>query len=247
MNSKSKHRIIQQWLKTESGFGISEMSTESASVLRALSNSETLKPLASSRRAERRIQGECGLDHPDPWVSLKTEALQCTKCRLCEGRTHVVFGEGNPQAQLMFVGEAPGFDEDRAARPFVGKAGQLLTRIIEAMGLKREDVYIANCLKCRPPSNRNPYPDEIAMCQAYLTRQIELVKPKIICALGKFAAQTLLKTETPITRLRGRFHDYGGILLMPTFHPAYLLRNERDKKLVWEDMQKIMSELGLGK
>ncbi len=145
----------------------------------------------------------------------------------------------------MFIGEAPGFDEDQQGLPFVGAAGQLLTKIIEAMKLKREDVYIANCLKCRPPGNRNPEPAEIASCSPILARQIEIIAPEIICALGKFAAQTLLESEEPISRLRGKFHDFRGIKLMPTFHPAYLLRNPGDKKIVWEDMQKIMRELGI--
>ncbi len=156
----------------------------------------------------------------------------------------MVFGEGNRNAELIFVGEGPGFDEDQQGRPFVGPAGQLLTKIIAAMGLKREDVFIANCIKCRPPGNRNPFPDEITCCQPYLTRQISLIRPKIICALGKFAAQNILRTERPISRLRGSFGSYSGIKVMPTFHPAYLLRNPQDKKLVWLDMQKIMAELG---
>jgi len=143
----------------------------------------------------------------------------------------------------MFVGEAPGFDEDRQGEPFVGAAGQLLTRIIEAIQLRREEVYIANILKCRPPNNRNPLPDEIALCRPYLDRQIELIRPRIICALGKFAAQTLLATDTPISRLRGRFHDYRGTPVMPTFHPAYLLRNPGGKRAVWEDMQQIQAAL----
>jgi DNA polymerase len=155
----------------------------------------------------------------------------------------VVFGVGNPRAALMFVGEAPGFDEDRQGEPFVGAAGQLLTRIIAAIKLRREDVYIANILKCRPPNNRNPKPDEIALCRPYLDRQIELIRPRVICALGKFAAQTLLASDAPISRLRGRFHDYRGIPVMPTYHPAYLLRNPDGKRAVWEDMQQIQARL----
>jgi uracil-DNA glycosylase len=180
------------------------------------------------------------------WEEFQQEVLTCKKCRLCEGRTHVVFGEGSPNADLMFVGEAPGFEEDRQARPFVGKAGQLLTRMIGAMGLKREDVFIANCLKCRPPHNRNPHPDEIAACQPYLKQQIEMIQPKVICALGKFAAQTILgREDTPISRLRGKFHEWGNIQVMPTYHPAYLLRNPQDKRLVWEDLKLIMAKMGL--
>lgn len=143
----------------------------------------------------------------------------------------------------MFVGEAPGKEEDLQGEPFVGKAGQLLTRIIEAMGLHREDVYIANIIKCRPPGNRNPEQDEIKTCQPFLEKQVEIIRPKAICALGTFAAQTLLATTRKISSLRGCFHDYHGIPLMPTFHPAYLLRNPNDKRLVWEDMKMIMEEL----
>ena len=171
---------------------------------------------------------------------------ECTRCKLHRGRTHIVFGVGNPKAMLMFVGEGPGRDEDLQGEPFVGRAGQLLTDIIEkgsaALGvpLKRSDVYIANIVKCRPPENRNPEPDEIAACEPFLLGQIDVIKPKIICALGKFAAQTLLKTDTPISALRGRVFDYHGIKLVPTYHPAYLLRNMKEKPKVWEDFQKIM-------
>jgi uracil-DNA glycosylase len=186
--------------------------------------------------------------HPDPLsrlslAELEAVAKQCTQCRLQHGRTHVVFGVGNPQAELMFAGEAPGRDEDQQGEPFVGRAGQLLTRIIEAIGMKRQDVYIANVIKCRPPNNRNPEADEIARCEPYLVRQIELVKPRIIVALGTFAAQTLLKTKQPISQLRGRFHTYQGVKLMPTFHPAFLLRNPERKRAVWEDMQAVQREL----
>lgn len=174
---------------------------------------------------------------------LKKEVSACKKCPLARTRTNVVFGSGSAHAKLMFVGEAPGMDEDLQGLPFVGRAGQLLTKIIESIKLKREDVFIANVLKCRPPENRNPLPSEIIECEPYLIRQVELIRPKIICALGKFSAQTLLRTETPITKLRGQFYDYHGILLMPTFHPAYLLRNPNDKRLVWEDMKMIRKKL----
>ncbi len=141
------------------------------------------------------------------------------------------------------MGEAPGADEDEQGLPFVGRAGQLLTKIIEAMGLKRKDVYICNILKCRPPGNRNPLPNEIGLCEPFLKKQLQIISPQVICALGTFAAQTLLKTDIPITALRGRFHSYEGIKLMPTYHPAYLLRNPSAKKLVWEDVQMIMKEV----
>ena len=171
--------------------------------------------------------------------ALKKEALGCVNCSLMEGRRNVVFGAGSPKAGLVFVGEAPGYEEDLQGLPFVGRAGQLLTKIIESIGYKRQDVYICNILKCRPPQNRNPLPSEIFACQGYLISQLNIIKPKLICALGKFAAQTLLKTNTTITQLRGRFYDYRDIKLIPTFHPAYLLRNPKDKRLVWEDMKKI--------
>jgi len=178
--------------------------------------------------------------------SLKEEVLSCTRCdQLVNCRTHIVFGEGDPNADLVFVGEAPGFEEDKQGRPFVGKAGALLTRMIQAMGLTREQVYICNVLKCRPPENRNPLPTEVNNCSDYLRQQITLVQPKVIVTLGKFASQTLLNSEVSISRLRGKFTTYNGIELMPTFHPAYLLRNENDKKLVWSDLQQVMSRLGL--
>ncbi|TSA44625.1 MAG: uracil-DNA glycosylase [Deltaproteobacteria bacterium] len=174
------------------------------------------------------------------------ELGDCRRCPLGALRHRLVFGEGNPGAELVFVGEAPGADEDAQGRPFVGRAGQLLTKIIAAMGLKREDVYICNILKCRPPGNRNPLPDEIAACEPFLIRQIEAIRPRVICALGGFAAQTLLKSDALISALRGRFHQYQGIPLMPTYHPAYLLRNPGAKKQVWEDVQAIMKLLREG-
>ena len=174
---------------------------------------------------------------------LRSEMGDCTRCKLHPHRTHLVFGSGNPNARLMLIGEAPGEEEDLQGQPFVGKAGQLLTKILKAIGLEREDVYIANILKCRPPLNRNPQPDEIGTCQPFLRKQIEIIHPKVICALGAFAAQTLLQTDKKISALRGRFHDYLNVKLMPTYHPAYLLRNPRDKRLVWEDMKLIHKEL----
>lgn len=162
----------------------------------------------------------------------------CSRCKLHGlGRTQVVFGVGNPEARLMFVGEAPGGDEDLQGVPFVGRAGQLLTRIIEAMGLEREDVYIANVIKCRPPGNRNPDPDEVATCEPFLFEQIDVIEPLVIVALGKFAAQALLRTLDPISRLRGRIFEYRGAKLIPTFHPAYVLRNPASKREVWDDMK----------
>jgi DNA polymerase len=187
--------------------------------------------------------------HPDPvgaLTRLKTDTIgDCRRCALAPTRTQIVFGVGSPTADLVFVGEAPGADEDAQGVPFVGKAGQLLTKIIEAMGLRRDDVYIANIIKCRPPGNRNPHPDEIAACEPFLIAQLDIIRPRVICCLGTFAAQTLLTTKDPISRLRGRWHVYQGIKLMPTFHPAYLLRNPAEKKTVWADIQRVMTELGL--
>lgn len=170
---------------------------------------------------------------------LKKSVLKCRRCQLYKTKHNYVFGDGDQRARLMFIGEAPGADEDMQGLPFVGLAGKLLTKIIEAMGLKRSQVYIGNILKCRPPENRNPLPEEIEACREYIDAQVEMIKPKIICALGKFAAQALLETDEPISSLRGRSFEYKGTTLIPTYHPAYLLRNPNDKKLVWEDMKKI--------
>ena len=171
----------------------------------------------------------------------------CTRCKLCAlGRSQIVFGVGNAKARLMFVGEAPGEEEDKKGEPFVGRAGQLLTKIVEAIGLTRDQVYIANVIKCRPPNNRNPENDEVEACEPFLFRQIEVIKPRVIVPLGKFAAQSLLKTMDPITRLRGRQFDYRGATLIPTFHPAYLLRNPSAKREVWEDMKKVRDILQSG-
>ncbi len=176
---------------------------------------------------------------------LRAAIGDCHRCKLWSGRTHLVFGVGNPKAQVMFVGEGPGRDEDLQGEPFVGRAGQLLTDIItKGMGLRREDIYIANVIKCRPPDNRNPEPDEVDSCEPFLVKQIEIIRPRIIVGLGKFAVQTLLKSKVPISKLRGNWHDYHGIRFMPTFHPAYLLRNPGEKRLVWEDIKKVLKELG---
>lgn len=177
--------------------------------------------------------------------ALRAKVMPCVKCsELVSKRTHVVFGSGNADAELVFVGEAPGYEEDAQGLPFVGPAGQLLTKIIESIGLKREEVFICNVLKCRPPGNRNPLPEEINNCGQYLAEQLEIIQPKIVCALGTFAAQTLLKTSSSISSLRGRFSDYNGVQLMCTFHPAYLLRNPSEKRKVWEDMKMIRAQLG---
>ena len=171
-------------------------------------------------------------------VGVRTEIGDCTRCKLhAQGRRQIVFGVGSPEADLMFVGEAPGADEDVQGIPFVGRAGQLLTKIIEAIGLRRDEVYIANVIKCRPPGNRNPEQDEVETCEPFLFQQIDIIKPKVIVALGKFGAQTLLRTLDPISRLRGRVYNFRGAKLIPTFHPAYLLRNPSSKREVWDDMK----------
>src|SRR5690349_10369234 len=197
---------------------------------------------------EREGSSRATPDHPaaffassaDALVAIRTEIGDCTRCKLhAQGRKQIVFGVGNPDADLMFVGEAPGGDEDIQGIPFVGRAGQLLTKIIEAINLKREDVYIANVIKCRPPGNRNPEQDEVETCEPFLFDQVDIIKPKVIVALGTFAARTLLRTLDPISRLRGRVYDYRGARLIPTFHPAYLLRNPASKRDVWEDMKKV--------
>ena len=176
---------------------------------------------------------------------IREDLGDCTRCKLATlGRRQVVFGVGNPDADLMFVGEAPGADEDIQGEPFVGRAGQLLTKMIQAMGFAREEVYIANVVKCRPPENRNPEPDEIERCEPFLFQQIETIKPKVIIALGAFAAKTLLRTQEPISRLRGRVFDYHGAQLVPTFHPSFLLRSPGQKKFAWDDLKKALALMG---
>ncbi|MDO9528945.1 MAG: uracil-DNA glycosylase [Syntrophales bacterium] len=193
------------------------------------------------------LKGECPseatFDRSVTLEEIRGALGDCQRCSLHEARNNLVFGEGNPNADLVFVGEAPGADEDLQGRPFVGRAGQLLTKIINAMGLTREEVYICNILKCRPPGNRNPRPEEIRVCEPFLIEQIRAINPEVICALGTFAAHTLLNTDAPISLLRGKFHSYQGIKFMPTYHPAYLLRNPGAKKQVWEDAQMIMEVL----
>ncbi len=174
---------------------------------------------------------------------IRSELGDCQRCKLHRTRRTIVFGEGNIKARLMLIGEGPGYDEDLQGRPFVGKAGQLLTKILQSIGVHREEVYIANIIKCRPPQNRNPEPDEIERCYPFLLRQIQVIRPHIICALGTFSAQTLLKTDVKITALRGKVYDFSGIQLFPTYHPAYLLRNPEKKRDVWEDMKQIAKAL----
>ena len=170
---------------------------------------------------------------------IQADLGDCHRCKLHQKRRHIVFGAGDPEARLVLVGEGPGYEEDLQGLPFVGSAGQLLTKILKAIHLGRQDVYICNVIKCRPPGNRNPEPDEIAACIPFLHRQIRAIKPDLVCAMGTFAAQRLLQTDTPISQLRGQFHTYEGIPLLPTYHPAFLLRNPAKKRDVWEDMQKL--------
>ncbi len=176
-------------------------------------------------------------------AELQAIVTACEKCRLAKTRTQVVYGVGSPNADLMFIGEAPGRDEDIQGEPFVGRAGQLLTEIIKAMKLTRDDVYIANVIKCRPPENRNPEQDELDMCRPYIRQQVEIIQPRVIVTLGRFALQSLTEKGFAISSVRGQWLDYNGVKVMPTYHPAYLLRNPAAKKEVWADMKKVMSEL----
>jgi len=218
-----------------------------------------LPPAPTRPRAQRRPGAEAARAGPaaraaappaekgcgsEPLRAVRAELGDCRRCKLHAGRTTLVFGVGNPAAELMFVGEGPGADEDRQGEPFVGRAGQLLTKMIEAMGFRREEVYIANVVKCRPPNNRDPEPDEIEACEPFLKAQIAAVRPRVIVALGRFAVQTLLRDASPVSRQRGRWREYEGVRLMPTFHPAYLLRNPAEKKAAWEDLQLVMKEFG---
>lgn len=210
---------IKAYIKAEEEYGITEILMPGAGA------SEIKEPSSPARSK--------GL------LSLKNEVLNCKACALHKTRKNVVFGDGDPRAKLIFVGEAPGYDEDLQGLPFVGQAGKLLTKMIEAMGLSRDSVYICNVLKCRPPENRQPQPEEVAACKGYLSRQIEAISPKVICCLGRHAACALLDTEDPISKIRGKEIDHKGIILVPTYHPAYLLRNPSAKKEVWGDLKKI--------
>lgn len=198
----------------------------------------TIAPGLSLFEAIERVEG-------DTLPQIRSDIGDCTRCRLHKGRTNIVFGVGNPQAKLVFVGEGPGHDEDVQGEPFVGRAGKLLTQMIEAMGLRRQDVYICNVIKCRPPQNRNPESDEIATCSPFLFRQLAAIQPKVIVCLGNVAAQTLLETNQSISRFRGQWFDFRGAKLISTYHPAYLLRNPSAKGDVWRDLQKVMDLLGL--
>ena len=203
-----------------------------------------LAKAASLKTPTAKLENETSSRARETLLKFREQVLPCTLCsELAAKRKNVVFGAGSANAKLMFVGEAPGHDEDLQGLPFVGQAGQLLTKIIESIGLTRQEVFIANVLKCRPPGNRQPHPEEILNCRPYLLKQIEIIQPKIICALGSFAAQTLLESANPISQLRGKFHEKNGVKIICTFHPAYLLRNPGEKRKVWEDMKTIRREL----
>jgi len=217
-----------------------------------------LREIVGEVRAYLEAQQELGVERVDvQWPEspvapvpltlheVREELGECTRCKLHPHRTQIVFGVGDPKARLVFVGEAPGADEDAQGEPFVGRAGQLLTKIIQAMGMQREDVYICNIIKCRPPGNRTPESGEILACSPFLRKQLQAIRPQFICALGGPATQTLLQTKEPISRLRGKFYDFQGIPLLPTYHPAFLLRNPHEKKTVWEDMKLLLREMGL--
>jgi len=219
-------------------------SRESEESQESRESKESKESRESRESEESRESVESGESSAARLSAIREDIGDCTRCKLCKlGRKQIVFGIGSPTADLMFVGEAPGRDEDIQGIPFVGRAGQKLTQIIEAIGLKRDGVYIANVIKCRPPENRNPEPDEVEQCEPFLFRQVDTIKPKVIVALGTFAARSLLKTMDPISRLRGRVYDYRGAKLVPTFHPAYLLRNPSCRREVWEDMKKVRALL----
>ncbi len=212
----------------------------------ARSQFEYLRDLGVEHLATTAAPGKCeqdpGPQHPtaETLEGIRQDLGDCRRCGLAASRTQLVYGVGNPDARLVLVGEAPGREEDLRGEPFVGEAGRLLDRILAAMGMRREDVYICNVLKCRPPNNRDPMPEEVATCEAFLVRQIAAIKPQVIVGLGRFAVHSLLKTRVPISQLRGEWQDYHGIPLMPTYHPAYLLRNPEGKREVWEDMKAVL-------
>ncbi|HQG13731.1 MAG: Uracil DNA glycosylase superfamily protein [bacterium ADurb.Bin270] len=231
---------IKTLLEYAKSLGMKEVSIPKDAKKAAKSSKNTAPKTAKTQILEAPVEG---LADAMELADIRKVMGNCTRCKLCFGRKNIVFGVGNPNADLVFIGEAPGRDEDIKGEPFVGRAGQLLTKIIEAMNFKREDVYIANITKCRPPENRNPEPDEVASCIPFLIRQAELIKPKVIVCLGSVATQNLLGTEEKITTMRGKFTSWQGIPVMPTYHPAFLLRNPNMKRPVWEDMQVVMKKL----
>jgi DNA polymerase len=260
---------LEAWLRYFDDLGISHFYTNRASPIElpaarragaSVRSQETMKPRSQEvRKEEVKPAWKVSLPvqpaptlfdapartGPEALEQIRADIGECTRCRLCQSRTNIVFGAGSERAKLVFVGEGPGRDEDAQGIPFVGRAGQLLTQMIEAMGLKRGDVYICNVVKCRPPENRTPEKDEIATCSPFLLRQLEAIQPRVIVCLGSVAAQTLLGIQKGISHYRGEWFDYRGAKLMATFHPAYLLRNPNEKGKVWADLQKVMKELGI--
>jgi DNA polymerase len=229
---------------------LSDFSTQPSSQKPIQPITETMPKKPTEENLAETLFGDINQALPDAnetLADIHAEIGDCRRCGLCEGRTNIAHSTGNQTADLMFIGEAPGADEDAQGKPFVGRAGQLLTKIIEAIGIKREDVFIGNINRCRPPQNRQPLPDEVAQCKPFLLREIAVVRPKVIVVLGNTACQNLLETKVGITKLRGNFQDYFGVKVMPTFHPAYLLRDPSKKRETWEDMKKVRDYLnGLG-
>lgn len=250
--SRTSTRATRQRLESLSRAGVTHLPRPSAKTEPADDAATTGAEPLDTATAEK-VPAVSPAEKPSPaedraaaLAAMAQKVAGCIRCtELCAKRTQTVFGVGNPRARLCFLGEAPGADEDRLGEPFVGRAGQLLTKIIEACTLKREDVYILNVLKCRPPGNRNPAPDEVANCREYLDRQLAIIQPEFICCLGSVAAQTLLETQQPIGTMRGRFYDYRGIQVACTYHPAYLLRNPSAKRQVWDDMKWLMGHMGI--
>jgi DNA polymerase len=231
--------LLARYLEQRAELGQREWYLDDATAAQFLSRlgePGTRSPRVSQVREEAAAL-PAGAIGADGFTALRTEVLACTRCRLSEGRTTVVFGEGDRHADLLVVGEAPGHEEDRSGRPFVGPAGQLLDKMLAAVGFRRDEVFICNVLKCRPPQNRDPAADEVAACRPYLDRQVEFIQPKAICAFGRFAAQTLLMSESSLGRLRGARHDFMGVPVVVTYHPAALLRNAQWKRPAWEDLQ----------
>lgn len=255
--AEDRRRGIEYWYDRELADALREL-VRIAGPARAPSDRTDARAIPQNppdtRNRDRKIPewgpAPCATGRPEGWKEglerLAAEAAVCRNCGLCGTRTQVVFGAGRAETPLVFVGEAPGADEDAQGIPFVGRAGQLLTRIISAIGLSRDQVYIANILKCRPPGNRNPAPDEIAACRRYLDRQLDLLRPKVICTLGLTATQAMLESSEPIGRLRGRVFERNGCSIVPTYHPAALLRNPAFKAVVWEDVQKVRRILDSG-
>lgn len=249
MNVVDSLKIVLEFYK-ELGFERLPLAIESRATSQESKIATDIEKLSNQALNAKLLTQNLSLDKENALSALRDEIGDCQRCKLSKGRTNIVFGEGNANAKIMFIGEAPGKEEDLQARPFVGDAGQLLTRLINKMGFERDEVYIANIVKCRPPMNRDPQIDEISTCFPFLEKQIEIISPDVIVSLGKISTYTLLEIKGPIskfsiTKVRGRFYNYKGIPVMPTFHPAYLLRNPKDKWLTWEDAQAVLRKIEL--